>query len=405
MDLSLIIRDFNVKTYEDENIDVYNIIADAIGKITGNSAFYIINLTEIIDRHKKWMTELPLVKPFYAVKCNPNTAIIRLLATLGCGFDCASKDEISTVLRSGVEPANIIFANPCKDQHFIQYARASDVDLLTFDDENELYKIKLYHPRAKLLIRIKTDDSKSRCRFNSKFGVDLETAKTLVSLAKTLQLDVVGVSFHAGSSCSSVEPYVQAFHDIKELFDYSQTIEKPMNIIDIGGGFSARDDYHLFEEIAAAIRTEIKKFSHVENLTLIAEPGRFFVESSHTLLFSVIGKKCVQEAGKRIFKYYTNDGVYGSFNCILFDQFKPKILPYNERDGVLYDSVVFGPTCDSLDTIDNDIKLPELAIGEWLYVENMGAYSSSSSTTFNGLNNTTALYIMTAKSLNLKDTH
>jgi ornithine decarboxylase len=91
-----------------------------------------------------------------------------------------------------------------------------------------------------------------------------------------------------------------------------------------------------------------------------------------------------------------NDGVYGAFNCIYFDHAVPDICPFNERAGQLFTSKIFGPTCDSIDKIAESIQLPDLAIGEWVYVENFGAYSSASSTTFNGFSQTQNIYILTS---------
>ena len=59
----------------------------------------------------------------------------------------------------------------------------------------------MYHPSAKLIIRIQTDDSKSRCKFNCKFGVRLDEVKDLLQQAKFMDLDIIGISFHVGSGC------------------------------------------------------------------------------------------------------------------------------------------------------------------------------------------------------------
>jgi ornithine decarboxylase len=99
--------------------------------------------------------------------------------------------------------------------------------------------------------------------------------------------------------------------------------------------------------------------------------------------------------GKRII-YYLNDGVYGSFNCIYFDHTVPTILPFNERDGGQFKSTIFGPTCDSIDLICENTMLPELAIGEWVYVEDFGAYTAASSSAFNGFKTNLFKYIFTS---------
>ena len=93
--------------------------------------------------------------------------------------------------------------------------------------------------------------------------------------------------------------------------------------------------------------------------------------------------------------YYLNDGVYGSFNCIFFDHKIPTILPFNKRnEQKLYKSKIFGPTCDSIDLISDGTMLPELSIGEWVYVENFGAYTTAASSAFNGFITTDFKYIL-----------
>lgn len=396
-ELPVIIHDNNVRLFDKTAYDKYDIINTIIEMNLTSNAFYIIDLGEIINKYKVWRRELSMVKPYYAIKCNPNPVILKLLSVLGAGFDCASKNEISLVADYNKNKNNIIYANPCKDISQIQFARANDVDLMTFDCETELYKVKLFHPYAKMILRIKTDDSKSMCRFNCKFGVDLEEAVKLLMLAKTLKINVTGVSFHVGSGCSSPEPYRKAIQDARKIFAKASELDITMTILDIGGGFPGWDtDTISFPAIAEVIRDELQKsFSDIPNLEVIAEPGRYFVATSHTLVINVIGKKEVKDGEKKTFVYYMSNGIYNAFSCIVFDYQKPVILPFNERDGECYDSIVFGPTCDSLDLISSSgCRLPELAIGEYCYVENFGSYTTSSSTAFNGLGDTTSVYIL-----------
>jgi len=96
------------------------------------------------------------------------------------------------------------------------------------------------------------------------------------------------------------------------------------------------------------------------------------------------------------FLYYVNDGVYQSFNCILFDHYVPTPLVLNPEDGhaVVFRSTIFGPTCDSMDCISKDISFPEVNVGDWLYFKNMGAYSVAAASPFNGFkSNPTTFYI------------
>jgi ornithine decarboxylase len=87
--------------------------------------------------------------------------VLRTLNALGTGFDCASKGEMQAVLEMGVDPSRIIYANPCKQVSHLRYAAAKNIRMMTFDNADELRKVKLHHPNAQLVLRILTDDSKS----------------------------------------------------------------------------------------------------------------------------------------------------------------------------------------------------------------------------------------------------
>jgi len=306
---------------------------------------------------------------------------------------------MKTIIEITKDPARIIFANPCKMSSQIRYARANDVDLMTFDCEEELYKIKLYHPYAKLILRLAVDDSKSICKFNVKFGCKLNQVEELLTIAKTLKLGVIGFSFHVGSGCRSAENFYDAIQTCKEATNIAEVLGINVSMIDIGGGFPGVDRDVSFEDIAKQVNLGIEKFfgEEVKNekITFIAEPGRYFAQKSHTLILNVIGKKVSTDDndGEKTIIYYLNDGIYGSFNCIYFDHNTPTILPFNERDGKLHRSKLFGPTCDSIDLISENIMLPELAIGEWIYVENFGAYTVAASSGFNGFRTTVSKYI------------
>uniref|UniRef100_A0A3B4GDD1 Ornithine decarboxylase-like n=1 Tax=Pundamilia nyererei TaxID=303518 RepID=A0A3B4GDD1_9CICH len=121
-------------------------ISDIIdGKI--RQLYLVVSIRGI--RHLQWISLLPRVKPFYAVKCNNTTAVLKMLSALDTGFDCASKAEIELALSLGVKPDDIIYAHTTKPLSHIRYACAHRVNLMTFDNEEELLKISLVHPQAK----------------------------------------------------------------------------------------------------------------------------------------------------------------------------------------------------------------------------------------------------------------
>ncbi len=381
-DLTQIIQEHNVKIFKQAD-DIYDIIASTLEGNVSEEAFFIVDIGKVIRQYEKWQALLPNVKPYYAVKCNPDPVILKVLADLGCNFDCASKNEIASVLNVA-ESSRIIYANPCKMSGQIKYARAVDVDTMTFDSDHELYKIKLYHPNASLILRIKVDDEGSKCRFSCKFGCPVNDVEKLLNIAKALSLNIIGVSFHVGSGCTNIERYREAIQDSLNCIEIAKSLGMNPYIVDIGGGF----DDSTFESIASIVN----EFTNQSGIEFIAEPGRFLVNNSHTLVVNVIGKKNLDGE----FVYYLNDGVYGSFNCIIFDHSLPEVCPFNERNGPRYKSKIFGPTCDSMDKISDEVMLPELAIGEWCYIENFGAYTTAAASTFNGFQQTPVIYVLTS---------
>lgn len=422
--LNKILEKHNVTLFNN-NIEINDIINSFIKNKTDDLPFYIINLSDIIKMYIKWTIILPNIKPYYAVKCNPNPVILELLASLDCYFDCASKDEIIKIIDITKDTNKIIFANPCKMSSHIKYACRNNVNLMTFDCLEELYKIKLYHPNSKLILRLAVDDSKSLCKFNTKFGCKIDNLENILTIINKLELNLVGFSFHVGSGCNSAQVYYDAIKICKDAYNIAKQYNINVSIIDIGGGFpgSNKEGFITFEEIAEKINNARKEFFYTEiknNLIeFIAEPGRYFVEKSHTLVLNIIAKKNnINDLNDITFDeltikninniqdikfdnkdndivYYLNDGVYGSFNCIYYDHCNPiikslKIYDNNKK----YKSKMFGPTCDSMDLIFNDIMFPNLDIGDWLYVENFGAYTTSSSSSFNGFMTTEFKYIL-----------
>ncbi|XP_064412449.1 ornithine decarboxylase isoform X2 [Latimeria chalumnae] len=332
----------------DEGFTSRDILESKINEVSSSDdkdAFYVADLGDIVKKHLRWVRALPRVMPFYAVKCNDSKAVVKTLAALGAGFDCASKTEIHLIQSTGVLPEKIIYANPCKQVSQIKYAAAHGVQMMTFDSEVELMKVARSHGNAKLVLRIATDDSKAVCRLSVKFGATLKTSRTLLERAKDLNIDIIGVSFHVGSGCTDPQTFVQAISDARCVFDMGAEFGFNMYLLDIGGGFPGSEDVKLkFEEITAVINPALDKyFPSDSGIKVIAEPGRYYVASAFTLAVNIIAKKVVLReqtgsdeeddgANDRTLMYYVNDGVYGSFNCILYDHAHVKPLLHKASD-------------------------------------------------------------------------
>ncbi|KAL8764366.1 MAG: hypothetical protein Q9184_000071 [Pyrenodesmia sp. 2 TL-2023] len=359
-------------------------------------AFFVADMGEVYRQHLRWKMNLKRVKPHYAVKCNPDTEVLRLLAALGTGFDCASKAEIEQVLALGVDPARIIYAQPCKTKSYVRYAAEHGVKQMTFDNADELYKIKAHFPDAELFLRILTDDSSSLCRLSLKFGASLDCTKELLQLAKDLDLHVTGVSFHVGSGASDPQAFAKAVQDSRAVFDQAADVGFDLKTLDVGGGFSGE----TFEAMAHVLSDALEEhFPH--SVRIIGEPGRYYVSSAFTLACNIIARRDIQDPATRLTSYmlYLNDGVYGNFSSIIFDHQNPspRILSQDRggKNDLLTDYSIWGPSCDGIDLITEACTLRGvLDVGDWLYFEEMGAYTKCSATKFNGFtNNHEVIYV------------
>jgi ornithine decarboxylase len=391
-----------------ENVDPHDCEAGA------EDAFFVADLGEVYRQHIRWKRNLPRVTPHYAVKCNPDPAVLSLLAKLGAGFDCASKTEIEQVLAIGVDTSRIIYAQPCKTKSYLRYTAKQGVTQMTFDNTDELYKIKELFPTAELYLRIFTDDSASLCRLSQKFGASMDNTQELLALAKELDLNVAGVAFHVGSGASDPSAFRQAVRDARTVFDQAAVLGHELHTLDCGGGFVSE----TFDDMAAVLSDALEEH-FPPHIRIIAEPGRYYTSSAFTLACNVIARRTVadkQSGGDNKYMLYMNDGVYGNFSSIIFDHQNPipRVLrsrlrsdAFNYTPGSPLDSgytsaeednnvtvfggkkqvtySIWGPTCDGIDCISSDWSSSEtLDVGDWLYFEEMGAYTKCSATRFNG---------------------
>ncbi|XP_066121200.1 ornithine decarboxylase-like [Saccopteryx bilineata] len=352
--------------------------------------FMVTDLGVLASRHQAFCQALPRVSPFYAVKCNSSPWVLRVLATLGTGFDCASQVELEQVLGLGVAPSRIIYAHPCKPVSSIRYAACLGVQLLTFDSEEELTKVAQHHPGARLVLRLWTEDSKSICPLSTKFGARLEVCEHLLQSAQDLGLAVVGVSFHVGSGCQTPHDFTKAITDCHRVFEMGRGVGHDMSLLDIGGGFPGMEGSEPeFEEMVRAINAALAQdFPEGTGVEVIAEPGSFYAASVCTAAVNIIAKKAVLEpGGHQKLLYYLNEGHYGSFRHVIRDLVPrmPIVVKKLSSKPLLFPCTLYGPTCDAMDKLfKEEVLLPELDVGDWLIFPSMGAYSSVMSSTFNG---------------------
>ena len=347
---------------------------------------------------------LPRVGVYYAIKANPEPEIIKTLHALKSGFDVASQEEFEMVLKAVPRSAlhnlpagrhgknefvynDMILANTIKPvetlKKMIPYRT-----LMTFDNIEELKKIKKYCPNAGLIIRLRVSNIGSMVELSSKFGIEPSDAMPLIDAAIGMGMDVEGISFHVGSQCVNIENYMTAFLAASELLKAARAKVYNIRLVNIGGGFPA--DYEgadiSFPAFAKKLSKEIDRLFPKE-IEIVAEPGRYLVAESAKLVVKIIGK--AYRDGKTY--YYVNDGVYNTLSGVIFDHCVYHFHSFKKGKPAV--SAVVGPTCDALDTISISENLPDLQIGDLLYVNDIGAYSSASATNFNGFSKAKIIHI------------
>jgi ornithine decarboxylase len=250
---------------------------------------------------------------------------------------------------------------------------------VTYDNAEELSKIKQYAPHAGLVLRLRVPNTGSMVELSSKFGCDPGEAADLILEAFAKGLVVEGISFHVGSQCTNFQNFVQALDIAAAVMREAKSRGHEIKILDIGGGFPAPYNRHVkpFSLLARKINAEIDRL-FPKDIEILAEPGRFLVATAATSVASVIGK-AIRDSK---LCYYIDDSVYHTFSGIIFDHCQYHLRAFKKGKRAI--CAVFGQTCDALDTISLSEELPKLEIEDLVYAPNIGAYSSASATWFNG---------------------
>lgn len=352
---------------------------------------FVVDHAVLRRNYAMFKKHLPRVQAYYAVKALPDPAVVKTLFDAGASFDVASMPEFNIVYEyiKGMPPKRrqdwiwdkIIYAHPIKANETLK-ALDRYKALVTFDNAEEIRKIKQYAPHSGLVLRLKVANTGAMVELSSKFGAASGEAVDLILEADRAGLVVEGLSFHVGSQTINFENYVQAINLAASVFkEARERGYSKMFLLDIGGGFPAPYDKTVkpFRDLARKINAEIDRL-FPKDIQILAEPGRFMVATAAVAVSKIIGKAVRDNK----LCYYIDDGVYQTFSGILFDHCQYHLKPFRNT-GKKAICTVFGPTCDALDVISMAEELPpDLERGDLLYSENIGAYSLASSTPFNG---------------------
>lgn len=329
----------------------------------------------------------------YAVKTNPDKMVLQTINKAGIhGFDAASIEEIRLV-RKVAKKARIYFMHPVKSPEAIREAYFTyGVRDFSLDTIEELYKITRETQLASdlnLFVRIALPkNKKASIDFSSKFGAAPAEAIELLRQTRAVS-DRLGVCFHVGTQTADANAYAGAISQVGDILRQSGVT---IDALDVGGGYPVPypdQNVPTIEECVAAMTKALKK-EKLDHLPLIAEPGRYLVAQGGAVIARVELRK-----GDTL---YLNDGTYGGLfdaGPVLGVKFPVQgIRPGEDFEAHQQEFRFAGPTCDSLDMMKGPFVLPaDISTGDWVEIGNLGAYSHSLRTNFNGFGASETVYL------------
>ena len=325
----------------------------------------------------------------FAVKSNPNIAILNVMAKLGSGFDIVSQGELERVLAAGGDAAKVVFSGVAKSHQEI--ARALEVNIRCFNVESEAELLRINQIAgemskiAPISLRVNPDvDAHTHPYISTglkenKFGVSVEQAREVYKLAATLpNIKIVGMDCHIGSQLTELQPFLDAVDRLIVLMEQLKQDGIHLKHLDLGGGLGVTytDEAPPHPtDYAKALWEKLRAFSELE---IIVEPGRAITANAGILVTKVEYLKSNESRNFAIVDAGMNDmirpALYQAYMNIL------EIDRTLAREEKIYD--VVGPICETSDFLGKQRKLA-IAEGDYLAQRSAGAYGASMSSNYN----------------------
>lgn len=324
----------------------------------------------------------------YSVKANSNLSVLNILAQEGTGADIVSGGELYRALRAGIPGKKIVYSGVGKEIVEIQEALLADILMFNVESIQELERINAIAQDmgkvARVSLRINPDvDPKTHPYISTglkenKFGLSRPDALKAYKLAKELaHVDPIGMDCHIGSQLTSLSPFLEALHRLKEFYAQLQDLGITIQYLDLGGGlgitYNEEEPPHP-KELGEALVEALQEW----NVTLILEPGRVIAGNTGILVTEV---QYLKENGEKNFVIVDaamNDlvrpSLYGSYH---------RIAPVLEKKTTEVVVDVVGPICESSDFLAKDRNLPQVSQGDLLAVFSAGAYGFTMSSQYN----------------------
>ena len=325
----------------------------------------------------------------FAVKSNPNIAILNVMAKLGSGFDIVSQGELERVLAAGGDAGKVVFSGVAKSRQEI--ARALEVNIRCFNVESEAELLRINQIAgemgkiAPISLRVNPDvDAHTHPYISTglkenKFGVSVDQAREVYKLAATLpNIKVVGMDCHIGSQLTELQPFLDTVDRLIVLMEQLKQDGIHLKHLDLGGGlgvtYTDETPPHP-TDYAKALWEKLSAFSELE---IIVEPGRAITANAGILVTKVEYLKSNESRNFAIVDAGMNDmirpALYQAYMNIL------EIDRTLAREEKIYD--VVGPICETSDFLGKQRKLA-IAEGDYLAQRSAGAYGASMSSNYN----------------------
>ena len=377
-------------SYSHNDLYCESVALTDIARKSGTPA-YVYSSASILDNFRAYDEGLAGLEHMvcYAVKANSALAILSLLAKSGSGFDIVSGGELFRVLKSGGDPARVVFSGVGKTAEEIGYALKNGIHMFNCESEAELALIDALAERAGVkagfALRVNPHVDAATQPYIStglrehKFGIDIVEAEGVYERARALRnVTAEGVSCHIGSQLLDMDPVLEAVDKALGLIDRLRAAGHAIRRIDLGGGLGVA--YR-----AADKAPEIRKFMarvcgklEGKDLAVTVEPGRSIVGPAGVLLMRVLYRKRSADKEFVVVDAAMNDlirpSLYRSYHEII-------PLRKNDRPPIVAD--VVGPVCETGDFLARDRQLANVAPGDYLAVSTAGAYGFALSSNYN----------------------
>ncbi|EGP04062.1 diaminopimelate decarboxylase [Pasteurella multocida subsp. multocida str. Anand1_goat] len=335
----------------------------------------------------------------FAVKSNPNIAILNIMARLGSGFDIVSQGELERVLAAGGEPSKIVFSGVAKKE--TEIARALEVGIRCFNVESvaELYRINQVAGEmgktAPISLRVNPDvDARTHPYISTglkenKFGISVAEARNVYQLANQLpHIQITGMDCHIGSQLTELQPFLDATDRLIVLMEQLKQDGIQLKHLDLGGGlgvpYTNENPPHP-SEYASALLDKLKAYHELE---IILEPGRAITANAGILVTKVEYLKHNEDRHFAIVDAGMNDmirpALYQAYMNII------EVDRTLTRDKAVYD--VVGPICETSDFLGKQRELA-IAAGDYLAQRSAGAYGASMSSNYNSRSRTAEVMV------------